>query len=81
MKDQEIIRLLTDSGALMDGHFQLSSGLHSPQYLQCAVALQHPALAEQMGRELAKQWRKTVAGQISAVVSPALGGIIVGHEV
>ena len=81
MKDQEIIRLLTDSGALMDGHFQLSAGLHSPQYLQCAVALQHPALAEQMGRELAKQWRKTVAGQISAVVSPALGGIIVGHEV
>ena len=81
MKDQEIIRLLTDSGALMDGHFQLSSGLHSPQYLQCAVALQHPTLAEKMGRELAKRWRKAVAGQISAVVSPALGGIIVGHEV
>ena len=81
MKGQEIIRLLAASGALMDGHFQLSSGLHSPQYLQCAVALQHPALAEKMGRELARRWRKAVAGQISAVVSPALGGIIVGHEV
>ena len=81
MKYQEIISLLADSGALMAGHFQLSSGLHSPQYLQCAVALQHPTLAEKMGRELAKRWRKAVAGQISAVVSPALGGIIVGHEV
>ena len=81
MNGQETIRLLGASGALMDGHFQLSSGLHSPQYLQCAVALQHPALAEKMGRELAKRWRKAVAGQISAVVSPALGGIIVGHEV
>ena len=81
MKYEEIIGLLADSGALMEGHFQLSSGLHSPQYLQCAVALQHPALAEKIGRELAKRWRKAVAGQISAVVSPALGGIIVGHEV
>jgi orotate phosphoribosyltransferase len=81
MTDQEIIGLLTDAGALMDGHFRLSSGLHSPQYLQCAVALQHPALAEKMGRELANHWRKTVPRQISAVVSPALGGIIIGHEV
>ncbi len=81
MTDQEIIELLTESGALMDGHFRLSSGLHSAQYLQCAVALQHPTLAEKMARELAERWRAAAPGQISAVVSPALGGVIIGHEV
>ncbi|MCH7823722.1 MAG: orotate phosphoribosyltransferase [Acidobacteria bacterium] len=81
MTDQEIIELLTESGALMDGHFRLSSGLHSAQYLQCAVALQHPTLAEKLGRELAERWRATAPRQISAVVSPALGGVIIGHEV
>ena len=54
MTDQEIIELLAESGALMDGHFRLSSGLHSAQYLQCAVALQHPTLAEKLARELAE---------------------------
>jgi orotate phosphoribosyltransferase len=79
--EQEIIELLTESGALLDGHFRLSSGLHSPQYLQCAVALQHPALAEKLGRELAERWRADGGRQISTVVSPALGGVIIGHEV
>ncbi len=81
MTDQETIDVLTESGALMDGHFQLSSGLHSAQYLQCAVALQHPTLAEKLARELAERWRAAAPGQISAVVSPALGGVIIGHEV
>jgi len=81
MTDQQIIELLTESGALMEGHFRLSSGLHSAQYLQCAVALQHPTLAEKLARELAERWRAAAPGQISAVVSPALGGIIIGHEV
>jgi orotate phosphoribosyltransferase len=79
--EQEIIELLTESRALLDGHFRLSSGLHSPQYLQCAVALQHPSLAEKLGRELAERWRTTARIQISTVVSPALGGVIIGHEV
>jgi len=79
--EQEIIELLTESGALLDGHFRLSSGLHSPQYLQCAVALQHPSLAEKLGRELAERWRREGARQISTVVSPALGGVVIGHEV
>lgn len=81
MTDQEIIELLTESGALLDGHFRLSSGLHSGRYLQCAVALQHPSLAEKLGRSLAALWRESVAKQICTVVSPALGGVIIGHEV
>ena len=81
MTDQEIVETLTESGALLEGHFRLSSGLHSPRYLQCAVALQHPTLAERLGRELAERWRSAAPGPISTVVSPALGGVIIGHEV
>ena len=81
MTDQELIDLLTESGALLDGHFRLSSGLHSPRYLQCAVALQHPPLAEKLGRELAERCRSEIASPISAVVSPALGGVVIGQEV
>lgn len=81
MSDQQIIELLTESGALLDGHFRLSSGLHSGRYLQCAVALQHPALAEKLGRQLADRWRRAGAKQISTVVAPALGGVIIGQEV
>ena len=80
MTDQQTIELLTEAGALLDGHFRLSSGLHSAQYLQCAVALQHPTLAEKLGRALAERWRQQARGSISAVVSPALGGVIIAHE-
>lgn len=79
--EQEIIDLLSEARALLDGHFRLSSGLHSPRYLQCAVALQHPTLAEKLGRELAERWREAAPRPVSAVVSPALGGVIIGHEV
>jgi len=81
VSEQEIIELLTESGALLDGHFRLSSGLHSGQYLQCAVALQHPALAEKLGREIGERWRGGPGKQISTIVSPALGGVVIGHEV
>jgi orotate phosphoribosyltransferase len=77
----EIVDLLREAGALLTGHFRLSSGLHSPEYLQCAVALQHPPLAEKLGRALADRWRALASPQVSAVVSPALGGVIIGHEV
>lgn len=80
MTDRQTIELLTEAGALLDGHFRLSSGLHSPRYLQCAVALQHPRLAEKLGRALADRWRQQARGPIGAVVSPALGGVIIGHE-
>jgi len=78
MTDSEhILGLFRDSGALLEGHFLLSSGLHSSRYLQCALVLEDPATAERMGRELAAK----VAARPSAVVSPALGGVIIGHEV
>jgi len=63
-------------GAYLKGHFRLTSGLHSSEYLQSALVLQHPELAERFGRELAQSMPK---GQV--VVSPALGGLIIGHEV
>jgi orotate phosphoribosyltransferase len=81
MTEDEITGLLVDAGALLDGHFRLSSGLHSGRYLQCAVALQHPRLAETLGSALAERCRRAIAETIDTVVSPALGGLIIGHEV
>ncbi len=66
-----------DTGALLEGHFRLSSGLHSDRYLQCARLLMWPERAEQAGRDLAAALREFSP---SAVVSPALGGVIIGHE-
>jgi orotate phosphoribosyltransferase len=65
-------------GALLEGHFRLTSGLHSPGYLQCALVLQHPAEAEACGAEIAARVRGLSA---QVVLSPALGGIVIGQEV
>lgn len=81
LSESAIIELLRESGALLRGHFRLSSGLHSPEYLQCAVALQNTSFAEKLGRELTSRWHAVKPEPVSAVVSPALGGIIIGHEV
>ncbi len=67
-----------ETGALLTGHFRLSSGLHSDRYLQCAKLLMWPDRAERVGRELAA---KLSEFSPQAVVSPALGGIVIGHEV
>ena len=78
MKSDQVLDLFTQCGALLEGHFQLSSGLHSPGYLQCALVLQHPDFAERLGLAVShrvKEWRPTV------VLSPALGGLLIGHEV
>jgi orotate phosphoribosyltransferase len=64
------------TGAYLRGHFRLTSGLHSGEYLQCALVLQHPAIAEQFGRELASKLERA-----QVVASPAIGGLIIGHEV
>lgn len=74
----EVLSLFRQSGALLEGHFRLSSGLHSSGYLQSALILQHAAQAETLGRALADK-----LGDLSAnvVLSPALGGLIIGHEV
>ena len=66
------------TGALLEGHFQLSSGLHSTVYLQCALVLQFPERAESFGREIAERYR---GEGIQLVASPAIGGIVIGHEV
>lgn len=79
--EAEALELLEAAGALLSGHFLLSSGLHSPRYLQCAVALQHPGIAEALGTALARRWLEDDPPAVEAVVSPALGGIIIGHEV
>jgi orotate phosphoribosyltransferase len=81
MTEHDVLELMTETGALLDGHFKLSSGLHSPRYLQCAVALQHPALAEKLGSALAGACSRTGLNDVDLVVSPALGGLIIGHEV
>jgi orotate phosphoribosyltransferase len=78
MTRDELLDLFRRSGALLEGHFRLSSGLHSSGYLQCALVLQHPQHAEALGKAIAartKDLRPTV------VLSPALGGVVIGHEV
>jgi orotate phosphoribosyltransferase len=77
MTRDELLDLFRRSGALLEGHFRLTSGLHSPGYLQCALVLQHPPQAEALGRAIAgrvQDLRPTV------VLSPALGGVVIGHE-
>ena len=78
MNAEQVIDQFRATGALLEGHFQLSSGLHSTVYLQCALVLQFPERAEAFGRALADVFR----GQgIQLVASPAIGGIVIGHEV
>jgi orotate phosphoribosyltransferase len=78
MTRDELLDLYRRSGALLDGHFRLTSGLHSPGYLQCALVLQHPQHAEMLGRAIADRARDLRA---TVVLSPALGGVVIGHEV
>jgi orotate phosphoribosyltransferase len=78
MTGDEVLKLFRDSDALMEGHFQLTSGLHSPNYFQCARVLQYPDKAELLCAEIASRMR---GKKIDAVIAPALGGIVVGQEV
>jgi orotate phosphoribosyltransferase len=80
MTDDEILAEFRAADALLEGHFILSSGLRSPRYLQCARVLMDPARAERLARELASRIPNLVRDQIEAVVSPAMGGVIIGHE-
>lgn len=78
----DVIQMFESSSALLTGHFLLSSGLHSTRYLQCALVLQRPPIAEQLCSALAAKVREDARiGQIDVVVAPALGGVIVAHEV
>ena len=78
MTQEEVLHVFRDSGALLEGHFQLTSGLHSDRYFQCAKVLQYPEYAGRLCGEIAQKFRP--AG-IAVVVAPALGGIVVGQEV
>jgi orotate phosphoribosyltransferase len=78
MTRDELLTLFRRSGALLEGHFRLTSGLHSPGYLQSALVLQHPGDAGALGRAIADRTRDLDA---TVVLSPALGGVIIGHEV
>ena len=76
-----ILELFRSTGAYLQGHFQLTSGLHSGEYLQCAQVLQYPDAAEKLGRLLAAELQGLASQKIDVVVSPAMGGLIIGHEV
>lgn len=78
MTREEMMSLLESVGAVRTGHFELSSGRHSGTYIQCALVLQYPEHAEKLGRGIAAKFKEH---QIQCVVSPALGGLIIGHEV
>ena len=80
MTEDEILDEFRAAGALLEGHFILSSGLRSPRYLQCARVLMDPARAERLARALAAKLPAEVRDRIDAVVSPAMGGVIIGHE-
>ena len=82
LQQNNILALFEQTGAYLKGHFRLTSGLHSPEYMQCALVLKVPTHAETLGRALAAKLQELTAGRsIGLVVSPAMGGIIIGHEV
>ena len=78
MNSDQILAQFKETDALLEGHFVLSSGLHSPKYLQCALALQYPADAEKFGHAIAEHY---VDENIDTVASPAIGGLLIGYAV
>src|SRR3982750_3191886 len=78
MSEREILQIFRDTGALLQGHFVLRSGLHSSQYFQCALALQQMPIVEKLGAELARKVRSLAP---ATVVAPAMGGLVLGQEV
>ena len=80
MTEEDVLKEFRDADALLEGHFILSSGLRSPRYLQCARLLMDPARAERIARALAAKLPESVRSGIDIVISPAMGGVIIGHE-
>ena len=78
MRPDAVTQMLENAGAIRQGHFELSSGLHSAMYVQCALVLQYPNYADQLGRALAAEFMDL---RVDCVASPAMGGVILGHEV
>ncbi len=82
MSEEEILAILGETGALLTGHFELRSGLHSNRFFQCANVLRYPRIAGRLCDELVARMKAQLdLGHVDGVISPALGGILVGHEV
>lgn len=82
MNDDDVLKVLEETGALLSGHFELRSGLHSNRFFQCANVLRYPRVAGRLCEELVARLTASMAlGSVTGVISPALGGILVGHEV
>lgn len=82
LKPDAVLKIFKDSEALLEGHFELRSGLHSPNYFQCAMVLRFPRLADQLCAALVEKMNAAgAATRIDGVIAPAMGGIVVGHEV
>ena len=80
MTDEEVLHEFRDAEALLEGHFRLSSGRHSTHYLQCARVLMNPERADRLARALCQKLPRELRAEIDIVVSPAMGGLIIGHE-
>ena len=82
MTDNEVLKVFLDTRALLKGHFELRSGLHSDQFFQCAKVLQHPRIAGRLCEALVSKMRAALPGvRVDGVIAPAMGGLFVGHEV
>lgn len=80
MHASDILRDLEATGALLSGHFELRSGLHSDRFFQCALLQRQPRVFERLCAALAEELRRAQVGRLDAVIAPAIGGIVVGHE-
>jgi orotate phosphoribosyltransferase len=81
LKPEEVLKIFKDSEALLGGHFELRSGLHSPNFFQCAMVLRYPHLAEKLCAALVESMQDAGLAEVAGVIAPAMGGIVVGHEV
>jgi orotate phosphoribosyltransferase len=82
MTEEEVLKIFADTGALLEGHFELRSKLHSNRYFQCANVLRYPRIAGRLCDELVAKMKSACdIGKVDGVISPAVGGILVGHEV
>lgn len=82
MTQEEVLGIFEETGALLNGHFELRSGLHSNQFFQCALVLQYPRLAGQLCEALVEKMKAELADlKVDTVIAPAMGGITIGHDV
>src|SRR5690242_17407756 len=82
MTPEDVLKMFRERGALLSGHFKLTSGLHSDSYLQCALLLQYGCDGDRLGAELARHIKKQASEKpITAIVTPAIGGIVMGYVI